>query len=100
MASLGTHLLDNADVVAFGDEADILAIGLGSDGEMEATRQFTDPILGQIAKGEAQKFKLPVRRGEEKITLITALIGTAEQFRAVRTHPAPNVVAGGQGIGA
>src|SRR4051812_25586671 len=62
--------LDEARVVAVGDEADLLRLGLVGVGKAEPARDRADLILVHLAERELDVLEIVGRRREEKIGLV------------------------------
>ena len=93
--------LDHLAVVAGGDEADVLAVGLVGDGEAEFVRERAHLRLRQAAEREAQHRELLARRREEEIALVALGIGGAvERPAALPVVVGDDIVAGRQHVGA
>ncbi len=76
---IGVH---ERGVIAVGDEADLLAIGLDGDGEIHGTRQFAHLGLSEIAERKQRSCKLRLSETEQKVSLILGVIYAAQQFVA------------------
>ena len=79
---LGPQLLHHRGIVAVGHEADVLAVGLVGDRQVEALGQRPRLALGQVAERKAQEVELLVRRAEQEIALVARRIGAAMQLGA------------------
>src|SRR3546814_14648229 len=55
---LGPELLHQRRIIAIGDEADVLAVGLGGDPQAQFGRDLAHPRLGQRAERDAQELEL------------------------------------------
>ncbi len=99
-AALGPHRAYDFRIVAVGNEADVLAVGLGGDGEAEFGGDLPHFGLGQAAEREAQVIELLVGRRVEEIRLVARRIERAVQFGPGRPLQAAHVMAGGEAIGA
>ena len=97
---LGAKLADHAGIIAVGDEADVLAVGLGGDGEAQLGGDFAHLRLGHAAQREAQIIELVLRGREQEIALVARRIGGAVQLGALRALDAADIMAGGEAIGA
>ena len=64
-------------VVAVGDEADLVAVGLLGDGEIELARERADSRLVERADREERVRELILRQREEEIRLILRGIDAA-----------------------
>src|ERR1700716_138783 len=98
-ARLGPELLHQCGVVAVGYEADILAVGLVGDGEVETLGERPRLALGQGTERKAQEVELFLGGAEQEIALVARRIGAAMQLRASLAHHAPHIVTGGQRLG-
>ena len=75
-------------VVAVGDEADLVAVGLLGDGEAELARERADRRLVERADREQRVRELLLRQREEEIRLILRRIDAAlEQVRPAGLAP-------------
>ena len=72
LALLGEIGVDKALVVAAGDEADFLRVGLFGDHEAVLAGEFADFGLGHIAERKQSAAQLLLREAEEKIGLVLA----------------------------
>ena len=97
---LGPELLHHRGVVAVGHEADVLAVGLVGDRQVEALGERAGLALGQGAERKAQEVELVPGRAEQEIALVARRIGAAMQLGARLAHHPLHVVAGGQRLGA
>ena len=77
---LGPQPLDQPGIIAVGDEADVLAVGLGRDLEPELGGDPAHLVLGQVAQREAQEIELVARRAVEEIALVAARVGALVQL--------------------
>ena len=94
-------LVDDGGIIAVGDEADVLAVGLLGDGEAEAFGEFPGRRLARHgAKREAQQIELRPGGGEEEIALVPGRIGGAVELGPRRADLAPHVMPGRQRVGA
>src|SRR3546814_2888901 len=57
---LGPELLHQRRIIAIGDEADVLAVGLGGDPQAQFGRDLAHPRLGQRAERAAKALELTV----------------------------------------
>ena len=97
---LRAQLGDHVGIAAAGDEADVLAVGLGGDRETEFLGQSAHLRLCQAAEREVQPRQL-VRRGrKQKVALVACSIRRPVQRWAGRTLTPLDVVAGDEPIGA
>src|SRR5690606_36387246 len=64
---LRVHLFDDVDILALRDKADVLAVVLFGDFEVEFTRQFTHGRLAHPAQRKAQEIELILRRRKEEV---------------------------------
>ncbi len=92
--------LDQPRIVAVGDEADVLAVGLGRDGEPGFGRDPPHFVLGQVAEREAQEVELLARGSVEEIALVAAGVGALVELRAAAVDGASDIVPSRQAIGA
>ena len=78
----GPNALHQPGIIAVGNEADVLAVGLGGDLERELGRDPADFGLGQVAERKAQEIELLARRPVEEIALVAPRVGALVQLRA------------------
>src|SRR3546814_6284964 len=76
---LGPELLHQRRIIAIGDEADVLAVGLGGDPQAQFGRDLAHPRLGQRAEREAQEIELRGGGREQEIALVARRIDRAVQ---------------------
>ena len=89
--------LDDVGVAAARDEADVLAVRLLGDRQIEPAREFARLRLGALAERKAQEVELLARSGEQEVALVAVVLARAvERARAVRAAPRGDVVAGRQ----
>ena len=100
VSSLGPEPLHQRRIIAVGDEADVLAVGLGRDFEAEVGGDRPDLALGQAAQGEAQEVELLGRRPVEEIALVAARVGALVELGPAIVHDPPHIMASRQAIGA
>ena len=82
-------------------EADVLAVRLVGDRQVEARRRARAvSALGMPPSGKRRKSSCVAGRGEQEIALVALGIGGAVQLGAVGADDAPDVVAGRQRVGA
>ena len=98
---LGPQPLDQPGIVAVGDEADVLAVGLGGDHQPRFRGQRAHFALGQVAEREAQEVELlarSCRRGNSS----GRAPGRAPLCSSTRPSliDAADIMAGGEAIGA
>ena len=96
----GPQALDQPGIIAVGDEADVLAVGLGGDLQAELGGDPADLVLGQVAEREAQEIELLARRPVEEIALVAARIGALVQLGAAAVDDPADIMAGGEAVGA
>src|SRR3546814_270439 len=77
---LGPELLHQRRIIAIGDEADVLAVGLGGDPQAQFGRDLAHPRLGQRAEREAQEIELRGGGREMELALVARRIDRAVQF--------------------
>ncbi len=93
--------LDHLGVAAGRHEADVLAVVLVGDRQLEPARQLAGLGLGLVAERKAQELELLGRGGEQKVALVALLLaGAIERAAAARQRPRGDVVAGRQHLGA
>ena len=92
--------LDQAGIVAVGDEADVLAVRLGGDEEPRSFRQLAHRRLRQVAQGEAEEVELLGGGAVKEIALVAARIGALVQLCARVVHHPADVMSRGETIGA
>ena len=100
LGRLRPQLLHHRGIVAVGHEADVLAVGLLGDRQVEALGEGARLALGHVAQRKAQEVELLGRGAEEKVALVARRIGGAMQLRTRLAHHALHIVAGGQRLGA
>ena len=69
-------------IIAVGNEADVLAVGLGRDLEAELGGDPPHLVLGQVAERKAQEIELLARRAVEEIALVAARVGALVKLDA------------------
>ena len=74
--------------------------GLAATASSSSRGDLAHRRLGQVAEREAQKIELVASRREQEIALVARRIGGAVQLGAVRPHHPPDIMAGGEAIGA
>ena len=88
-------LAQRVAVVAAGDEADLLALGLVGRRQTEPARDVADLRLGQLAEREPRVIELVLAQAVQEVGLVLVGVACAQQPRPpVRTDVAPRVVAG------
>jgi hypothetical protein len=89
-------------VVSAGDEADLLGVGFGGDGETGFGGHDADGGLLHVAKGEEGAAKLFLCQAEEEVGLVFRLVGGAGEDPALAglVEAVAGVVAGGDAVGA
>ena len=94
--------LEEGVVVAAGDEADLLGVGLGGDGEAGFGGHLADVGLLHLAEGEEGAGELILRETEEEIRLVLGLVGGAGEDPALSllVKMIPRIVPGGDAVGA
>ena len=92
--------LDQPGIIAVGDEADVLAVGLGRDRQAGLGRDPAHLVLGQVAERKAQEIELLARRPVEEIALVAARIGAPVELGPPSPDDSPHIMAGGEAIGA
>ncbi len=97
---IGAQFLDQAGIVAVGHETDVLAVGLARDAQADLRGDFAHLRLGHAAERKAQEIELRRRGREQEIALVARRIGALVQFRPLRSHHPPDIMAGGEAIGA
>ena len=98
LRSAGAKPFDHARIAARGHEADVLAVGLGGDGEAEPFRLRPHLVLLHAAEGEAQERELRRRGGEEEVALVARPVDRPVERGPTRLRHAPHVVAGGERV--
>ena len=78
---LGRRALDERGIVAVRDEADLLAVRLGRDAELESPRVLADCLLVEMADREPGARQLLLREREQEVGLI---LGRVERRAAAR----------------
>ncbi len=93
---------EEGGVVAAGDEADLLRIGLGGDGEARLGGQLADGWLLHFAEGKEGVAELVLSEAEEEVGLVFRAIGGAGEDPAVAdgVEAIASVVASGDAAGA
>src|SRR4051812_12195197 len=94
-----THALHQARIIAIGNEADVLAVGLCGDLELQLGSDPPDLVLRQLAERKAQEFELLARRSIEEIALVAARVGALLQLDPVAIEHSPHIMAGGEAVG-
>ena len=89
---------DEARVVAVGDEADLLRLGLVAFGRPSRSACGAHLVLGQVAEREPHRAELVAGHREQEVRLVLAGIDAAPQ--QARTVDDLRVVAGGEHVGA
>ena len=74
--------------------------GLSATSEPELAGELAHRRLGQAAEREAQEVELLAGGREQEVALVARRIGGAVQLGSVRSGHAPDVMAGGQAVGA
>ncbi len=74
---VGAQLAHDLGIIAVGDEADVLAVGLQGYSQPQFGGDFAHLRLGQGAQGKAEIIKLRLGGGEEEIALVAGGIGGA-----------------------
>ena len=97
---LWPQALDRRRVVAGRDKADVLAVGLVGNGEAKASGGGAGVGLMHVAQREPQHGQLLRRCRKQKVALVAGGIGGGMKFRPLRPIEAPDIVAGGQHVGA
>ena len=94
--------VDEGGVVAVGDEADFLAVGLAGDGDAEAFGEIAHFGLRHRAEREEGAGELVLREAEEEIGLVLAVIDATAHLPAAAggVEGDAGVVAGGDALGA
>ena len=90
---------DEAGVVVVGDEADLLAVGLVEDGEVEALGDRPDLGLMEAADGEEHAGEFVPLCAEEDIGLVFAVVEAAEEGGLAVDLLNAGVVAAGDEVG-
>ena len=94
------QLGDDVGVFALRHEADVLAVGLGGDGQAHALGDGADLGLGHAAQRKAQIVDLLLRGGKQEIALVAVGVDRAEQRAMRAVGAAADIVAGRQRVGA
>ena len=81
---LGAQFLDQPGIIAVGDEADVLAVGLVGDDQPGGLGQPANLALGQVAEREAQIIELVGGGAVEEIALVARRVAALPQFGAAR----------------
>src|SRR5450755_2780801 len=101
LALLGEVGVDEALVVATGDKANLLRVGLFREGETVLAREFAHLGLGHVTERKDCPTELLLRQAEEKISLILTVVGGAlEQptvTSLVKSHA--SIVSSGDALG-
>ena len=94
--------LEEGVVVAAGDEADLLRVGLRGYGEAGVGGHLADGGLLHLAEGEEGAAELLLREAEEEVGLVLGLVGGAGEDPALArlVEVVAGVVAGGDAVGA
>ena len=99
---VGAEPRDHVGVPALRHEADVLAVGLLGNDELELACQSPGLVLRQLAEGEAQEVELILRGGVEEVALVARRIeGAVERATAAlpRQRPTRDVMAGCEAVG-
>ena len=92
--SVGLQAVDDVGVAAGGNEADVLAVVLVGDRQIEAMRQRARLALAHVAKRKAYAVELRLRGRKQEIALVTIGVLRAMQgARAIRQPARRDVVA-------
>src|SRR6185503_2923539 len=95
LEAIGKALLQEVEIRAPLDEADVLALPLVRYRELEAPRDRTDLVLREISHRKERLPERVLREAPENVGLILRVILRAEERRyAVRLHAPARVVAG------
>jgi len=82
-------------------EADVLAVVLVGDREIEAPCQFARLLFGHVAERKAQIIELLAGGGEQEIALVAIGVGsTMQRARTVGERARSDIMAGGERLGA
>jgi len=95
-----SQLLDQARIIAVGDEADVLAVGLGRHLQPGFRRDAPHLVLGHRAQWEAQIIELLAGRAVEEIALVAARVGALVKLGAAMPDQPLDIMAGGEAVGA
>ena len=97
---LGAEALDEAGIVAVGDEADVLAVGLVGHDQPRLGSQRPHLRLGQFADRKAQQGELLEGGPEQEIALVARGVAALVKLGPAVAHHTADIVAGDQRIGA
>ena len=100
LPALRPQLADDARVIAVGNEADVLTIGLIRHGQAEARRKHPGFALVEAAQREAQEIELLLRGRKQEIALIAGGACRLDHLPALRPWPASHIVPRDQRRGA
>src|SRR5271170_6833109 len=94
--------VDELLIVAAGNEADLLRVGLVGGGDAELVRNLADARLGVAAERKESARELLLGEAEEEIGLVLAGVGGAleDPAAALGVVLVAGVVAGGDAVGA
>src|SRR5688500_9949413 len=81
---IGRVALDKRRVIAVGDEADLVAVGLVGDRQSALARDRAHVRLRQLADWKLRARELLLREREEKVGLILVAVDAAQQLVAPR----------------
>ena len=95
---VGADAADGRAIVAFGNEADVLTVGLGGDSEPGLRGEVANRRLGQAAERKAQEIELLRSGSEEEIALVARRIARPVQFGSRRAEGAADIMAGRKAI--
>src|SRR3546814_3533535 len=70
IVGLGAQLLDQRRIIAIGDEADVLAVGLARDAEPQLARDLAHHALFEPPPRKAQAVELVLRGPAQEIDLV------------------------------
>jgi len=93
--------LQESVVVAAGDEADLLRVGLGRDGEAGFGGHLADFGLAHLAEGEEGARELVLREAEEEVGLVLGMVGGAGEDPALSllVKMITRIMPGGDAVG-
>ncbi len=92
--------LNDVGIFALGNKADVLTVVLFGNVQSELAREFACLRLGQAAKRKAQKVKLFLSGGKQKVALVAVQIHRTVHCALARFGGGPDIVSGHQHVGA
>src|SRR6202035_1047651 len=101
LGGAGPQALDHLGIASGWNEADVLAVLLVGDREIETAGQIAGLGLAALAQGKPQRIELLGRGGKQEIALVALAVASAVERAPTARQPARgDVVAGRQHLGA